>query len=462
MLSRARKKCEQENGKPLASESTKPNANFGRGHEKNLEQRSEQLLLGSINASISLPLKSTFTKTQNQRAKPESSEDYTVRSSLQQTLTFIAEGERNTPKAPITFQDSQFLPTVHIKPPSDPNSPGENGTAVHLTNLTEAEKNLRNELLEKYGLDEFVSRKISLHRRLPYSRPESCRTQTYLSNLPTVSIIVVLHNEAVSVLKRTLHSILDNTPSALLQEVLLIDDFSNNVDLGWDLEDYISRLPKIRLVRTRRREGLTRARIRAAHVASGAVLVFLDAHVECNTGWLEPLVDRIARDRKTVVSPGIDWIHGDTFGLDYGTFTHRVTWGWSLGFGFDHAHDQRWVKLPAHEQVKPVRTPMLLGGLFAIDREFFRELGMYDPGLEYWGGEHFEISFKVWMCGGSIETLACSRVGHVWGSRKTYSTGNRTIDYWTQRNNMRVAEVWMDNYKEHFYIRQPHLRKPQT
>ncbi|CAH1273265.1 GALNT4 [Branchiostoma lanceolatum] len=390
------------------------------------------------------------------------SEDHTTKASIQtrrKTTAILEKEERNTPKPSAVTHGSQFLPTVHIKPASDPNSPGENGVAVNLGNLTEAQENLRNELFEKYGLDEFLSRKISLHRALPYSRPESCHKQTFLSNLPSVSIIVVFHNEAMSVLKRTLHSILDNTPSSLLQEVLLVDDFSNNDDLKGDLEDYISQLPRIRLLRNRQREGLARARIRAAGIASGDVLTFLDSHVECNTGWLEPLVDRIARDRKTVVSPGIDWIHGDTFRLDYGIDTLRVTWGWSLGFGFDHEHALRWLQLSPDEQVEPVRSPMLLGGLFAIDRRFFREIGMYDPGFEYWGGEHFEISFKAWMCGGSIEVLPCSRVGHVWGLKKTFSTGNMTLSQWSRRNNMRVAEVWMDQYKVHYYIRRPYLMK---
>ena len=39
----------------------------------------------------------------------------------------------------------------------------------------------------------------------------------------------------------------------------------------------------------------------------------------------------------------------------------------------------------------------MAGGLFAISRRFWEEIGKYDPGMYVWGGEQYEISFKVML-----------------------------------------------------------------
>ena len=41
------------------------------------------------------------------------------------------------------------------------------------------------------------------------------------------------------------------------------------------------------------------------------------------------------------------------------------------------------------------RSPTMAGGLLALHREYFFHLGAYDPGMEVWGGENLEMSFRV-------------------------------------------------------------------
>lgn len=55
------------------------------------------------------------------------------------------------------------------------------------------------------------------------------------------------------------------------------------------------------------------------------------------------------------------------------------------------------------------------------------------------------------MCGGSLEIIPCSVVGHIFRTRSPHSFPNG-VDV-IARNQVRLAEVWMDDYKKIFYNR---------
>ncbi|MBN3292282.1 GALT9 acetylgalactosaminyltransferase, partial [Polypterus senegalus] len=140
---------------------------------------------------------------------------------------------------------------------------------------------------EEYGYNAQLSDRISLDRSIPDYRPKKCLQMTYPSDLPQISVVFIFVNEALSVILRSVHSVVNHTPSHLLKEIILVDDNSDSVELKYNLDQYVKkRYPElVKIVRNSKREGLIRARIQGWRAATAPIVGFFDAHVEFNTGW---------------------------------------------------------------------------------------------------------------------------------------------------------------------------------
>ncbi|CAN9506202.1 unnamed protein product [Ophioblennius macclurei] len=322
--------------------------------------------------------------------------------------------------------------------------------------FNEADQELRDSGYHRHAFNVLISTRLGSHRELPDTRDAQCRGKSYPPAPPTTSVVICFFNEALSALLRTVHSVLDRTPPVLLHQIILVDDHSE-LD---ELKDKLDRLvrdelpPKVKVVRNQQREGLIRGRMIGASHATGEVLVFLDSHCEVNQAWLQPLLAPIQKDRRTVVCPVIDIISADTLAYSPSPIV-RGGFNWGLHF--------KWDPVPPSElngpegATGPIRSPTMAGGLFAINRKFFNELGRYDSGMDIWGGENLEISFRIWMCGGQLLIIPCSRVGHIFRKRRPYGSpgGQDTMAH----NSLRLAHVWMDEYKEQYLSLRPELRE---
>ncbi|KAI3370824.1 hypothetical protein L3Q82_007351 [Scortum barcoo] len=317
-------------------------------------------------------------------------------------------------------------------------------------NLSEDDQREAQGLFEKYGYNVFLSDRLPLDRALPDTRDPRCLKKTYPKDLPSLSVVLIYLNEALSVIKRALRSIIDRTPKNLLKEIIMVDDNSSNENLKGDLDLYVKSLeqqnPSLRIIRVRHSEqrGLAYARASGWRAASADVVAILDAHIEVHELWAEPLLTQIKADRTVVVSPVFDRVNFDDLKvIQYLPAAHAFDWAlWCMYESFS----PEYYKL--NDSSLPGKSPSVMG-IFVAERKFLGEIGVLDEGMKVYGGENVELGIRVWTCGGSVEVVPCSKIAHIERYHKPYLPD---LSPAMKRNSLRVAEVWMDEYKHNINL----------
>jgi GT2 family glycosyltransferase len=207
-----------------------------------------------------------------------------------------------------------------------------------------------------------------------------------------VSVIAPTYNEG-GWIRRTVDTVLDHSQGWEI-EVIVVDDGSTDGSCDF-LRPGGPSYSAVRLIEGGGL-GVAGARNRGAAAASGDVLVFLDAHVLPDTGWIEELTG-ILRD-PTVGLAGLgvrDIENPSSVGYAY-TFANEY-----LGAG--------WAEPSADE---PFESPAVSGCCIGVRRDRFEEIGGFESSYVRWGIEEMELGLRTWYLGYRCVVSPRVQVGH--------------------------------------------------
>ena len=258
-----------------------------------------------------------------------------------------------------------------------------------------------------------------LRDNIPDFRPPICVNQSYKPSSTKVSVIINYHNELLSLVLRSVYSVLAAIPPPNLEEVILIDDASNltsHHELR-EVEPLLSSLTvSVKFYRWEENRGLIYSRRWGAQHAAGRAVLVLDSHVEVKPGFIEPLLSLVDANYKTVAAPVFNF---------WETYDHRDVYlsydGTALGF--DRYLNWIFINRPVDGRNFP--TPAILGGAFLASKRFLEEVDYFGRGMVGWGYENIELGLKTWMCGGVVQYVPCSRVLHHSAQRTPMFHGDR-------------------------------------
>jgi glycosyltransferase involved in cell wall biosynthesis len=213
---------------------------------------------------------------------------------------------------------------------------------------------------------------------------------------PLVSIIIPVKNEGSNI-KNTIESALKVKTSCPF-EIIVVDDGSTD-----NCCDFIPELGRsqIKLFKSNG-VGAAGARNLGAKNASGSFLIFCDAHLFFEDGWIDSLVVPIQKGIADGTTPGIA----------------NAAYPISTGFGqtLNEALEVKWQL--QKETLSP--TAILPGGCIAISKQVFTEIGGFDHGFRVWGFEDIEFSVRMWLFGYRCFVQPSVKILHVFRSSHPY------------------------------------------
>lgn len=189
----------------------------------------------------------------------------------------------------------------------------------------------------------------------------------------------------------------------------------------------------MKVYRSETYDGQSASWFKASAAATGQLLVFVDASVVVNHGWLQPLLAKIIDNDNVVVVPHVDNIlDDDRFFRTDDWLVNVLTWTLST------VYYESPLRADGYDTLD---TPVARGDVLATRRTFLDSIGGFDDSLlpDEGAGTLAELSLRAWMCGGAVRIATCSRV-----AVRNSLRARRIAD---PVNYRRVAELWLEDFR---------------
>lgn len=244
------------------------------------------------------------------------------------------------------------------------------------------------------------------------------------ADAPEVSIIVPVYNQ-INYTIRCLQSLSEHKTQYSF-EVIVMDDVSND-----QTAKVLPRIPGLRYVRNEKNLGFLRNCNKAAGLARGKYLVFLNNDTIVLSGWLDALY-RTFKLHGNVGLIGSKLIYPDGRLQEAGGIIWKDASGWNWGRLGD----------PQHPRFNYVRdADYVSGASIMIARELFEEIGRFDERYAPAYYEDTDLAFSVRDKGYRVIYQPKSVVVHFEGI-SSGTDENRGVKRYQAINRQKFAEKW--------------------
>ncbi len=249
---------------------------------------------------------------------------------------------------------------------------------------------------------------------------------------PQVSILLPTYGQH-GVTFACLESIAQHTPDIPL-EILLMDDAFP----GEPAQAALAAVENLRIHRNEENLGFLKTCNRAAELANGEFLVFLNNDTLVQPGWLEALLSAF-RSRPHVGAVGAKLLFPNGTLQEAGGIVWRDGSAWNFGRGEDPNH-------PRFNYVREV--DYCSGACLLIPRQRFLELGGFDERFSPAYYEDTDLCFQLQEQGDRVLYQPQAAIVHLEGI--SHGTDESTgIKAYQQRNRQRFLEKWAARLAQH-------------